>query len=1060
MCFTVNPRPAALIAVLAVALTVTLGGGMGRADENLGSGSVLLTVLGPDGRPLADHALDVYPAGPGFPQDEVGRGPTDDQGRLSLSLPAGLHRLRVVAPGVGFGATGTLEVGPGKTPVAELPPLAPFARISGTVAPALLRPGETVHVETFPPAKSTAVPPAPVDSQGRFQLTDVWPGQNQLSLVGAEGRNYYAQVRVAPGETHDGVVFTAPLVPAFVPPPDAAPPTFQAKLRGTVMDDTGRPVADADVYAAVPDFQRRLDTFSRLPLFQLPPPLMTRTDAGGHYVFPNVTLATPNYTYTLPVAAARAGLPPAIAYARVEPGRQGDLQADLILPTRHTGLTVRVLLGGKPLADAPVSLGPEAGVSGIGGWNWAWDPAGSPWPARIGGAASDAMGSLFFLSGTTGPDGVARFADLTPGLWTVQAQVGKYPDIQSTSIRGVAVRAGQGDACTLSLDTPPARPSSVQVLTPDGQPLAGRSLGLGTAYAAWPNSGGGTGLTLDTQGKAPLPPSLLTPGLWRLDVPYRDTPQQASPFFQITAEPYDAAGVLLAVSPALSSPAVLTLRAVHHGPGRVRVRLEDQDGRPAAGTVVISGFANGPDYAATVDARGEAVFPDMTSGQYTVQGYLAGHPSPPTLSNDGRPLPPDAALTGQAWVFPQTVTVSADSETPLTLRAQNVVYVRGRLPAPAPNTSVTITCDLPLLRAPGISFQEVGSCFDADRREFVYGPLLPGRATFSAYQFDEALRRNVQVASATATVTAGTVTHIPLTPTPPGPDAGKSLAEANPITGTVLLHDGRTPAWGALAVLSLPDWSGFAQAARADALGHLDDKALTPPQTAPYGRPTRPAPTGSDPPGPTLVAWLPGQAGATILPYVRGLDARIILPSPLSAPGRVTVGGQSVASLPGAFRVRAEYQGRGKLNDLLSLDVTAGPDGSFTLDGLTPGAYRVQAARDGIWLSATQTLTVGTGPPLPSLTLDIAPPGAPVVLHLTDSHGRPLPGQAVTPDVPPGPLADILWPPTITADGAGDLRLNSLTAGRHTFAMPGSNFPPLVVTVPPLSAAPERRGTL
>jgi hypothetical protein len=189
---------------------------------------------------------------------------------------------------------------------------------------------------------------------------------------------------------------------------------------------------------------------------------------------------------------------------------------------------------------------------------------------------------------------------------------------------------------------------------------------------------------------------------------------------------------------------------------------------------------------------------------------------------------------------------------------------------------------------------------------------------------------------------------------------------------------------------------------------------------------------------------------------------RIVLPHAIAATGRITVGGRSVAALDSTFRIRAAYQGLGALNDLLMLDATAQPDGSFTLPGLTPGTYQIQAARDGIWLSAAQTLTVGSAPP-PPLALDIPPPGVPMDLHLTDAAGHVLPGRVVSLDPPAGPLAALFRPPVITADGNGVLHLDGLGAGHHTLGNPWPEAPANSVLaafdVPPLSETEVRART-
>ncbi len=192
---------------------------------------------------------------------------------------------------------------------------------------------------------------------------------------------------------------------------------------------------------------------------------------------------------------------------------------------------------------------------------------------------------------------------------------------------------------------------------------------------------------------------------------------------------------------------------------------------------------------------------------------------------------------------------------------------------------------------------------------------------------------------------------------------------------------------------------------------------------------------------PVVVAWLPGACGATAAP-LRGAaeePSKVVLPPPISARGKVTVGGKAVRGRDNQFRVLAAYEGKGKLDNLLSVDVNAEADGGFELAGLTPGTYQVQAAMDGIWLSHAVRLTVKADAAEPeALTLDIGEPGASSVLELVHRDGKPAPGATARVTRPEGPLTDLLWPAEFTADGAGVVHIPPLEAGSHKVRAPGA----------------------
>ncbi len=1021
-------------------------------DEN-NTRFVSLTVRGPNGKALVDHAVTVSRLG--FPRPDVPdvSTTTDSHGQMTVRMPVGFVRLRVLAPGIGYGMTGSIEVGLGQTTQATLPPLAPFARLSGFIAPPIRRSGETLFLVSESNDGRPHPQIVPLDSQGRFALPDLPAGQVGLELHrGDPGQNLYFYYPVAPGENKAGVVLALPLN-GFSFPPYVPPAIHAVTLRGHVTDDHGKPVAGAVVYAEFPDPNPPSVSFASSFLFG-PPPLSTVTAADGGYVFRDIGISSGGSSAALivPVAAAAPGHPPALTAVRIKRDTPGDVSADLVLSTRHTGLLVHVTTpDGKPAPGVEVHLRPSAGLPGITA-----APVGDhplPYFSAGPGSMPDIVSRLFTLSGTAGPDGIVRFTDLVPGLWDVETN---DPPAKETAVparsarsRAVAVQAGHAASCTLALTLDPLAPA-VRVLSPGGEPIAVDGVMLEPA-------GRITDTRLfseripDAGDNEPLPASREKPGLWRVTANYRDG-TQSSIYYSSIPEPYNEASALVALSPALPPPALLTLRARHRTAGVLRVRLEGVDGRPAAGTVVIPNGPAEPGYAATVDSHGEAVFTDMPAGTYNLVGRLADGTTSPTVaarSSDWNvSLPTDAALAGRICVPSQQADVALDTETRVLLRATPAGFIRGRI-IPVAGTPLNAYVLTPHY-LPGTGQADVAGIIDPKTGEFIYGPLPPGPATLPLECEDLQIERPVLLCTISANIVGGKAVSVGSVTAPPLP--ASSAPEA--VSGTVFLHDGTVPAWGAQVVLFspsplYPQYPTLTAQTPADALGRLSG-AAAPTAGGFYtgeGLPP-PSPPEQNPSVPTLIAWLPGLTGAILLPYTAGQAVRIVLPAANFVSGRVTIGGQVPSGLKGALRVRAEYQGHGRLNDLLSLDATCQPDGTFTLRGLTAGTYQVQAARDGTWLSASQTVSVGDGL-LPPLTLDISPAGQPITLHLS-------PGEAVSLDRPAGPLTDLLWPVTVRADGIGDLRLDGLEAGHH-FVQPISGGPRIMFDVLPADEAVQKK---
>lgn len=1001
---------------------------------------ITLTVRGPDGGPLRGRGIQVVPAASPtvYGGAVVYTGRTDDGGRLRLRCFPGSLRLQVFAPGVGFGSTGVFDALPGQDAAPALPPLAPFARLSGTVAAALVAPGAAIHLEDFSREYEWYDPRGAVDTGGRWALDGVLPGPHRLVLAGGRGESEPVEVTVAPGERPAGLTIgpkkpTTEVAASLLDSagrPVNSPPMNKPAARGRVTDSAGRPVAGADVYADCLYFGGRR---GGQKVF------VVKTDGAGNYLIPDLPVGVGASGVSVHLVAHCSGFPLATGDGQSEIGRASgawrDMRVDLVLPAQHSGLAVRVLQDGLPLPNVPVDLTAD-------GENPRFSFFLDMGADR--GEAAQSLRKLLTPSAQTGPDGAAHFSDLTPGLWTVAANrptgvflITPRPTTPFNVSAGVLVRAGQNLSYTVGVH-PPSGAVALRVLAPDGHPPAGSPVLLTATTAREPNYGN---LSPTVDGAGNQRADLFAPGLFRIRARFRDAPLSIPPGTDALTGPFYEGAALVAVSPATASrgPTVIPTRRL--GPASLRVQLEDERGRPLRGTVSVSAAYGGGSYAASADAGGSVIFPDMPLGNYTLTARFAGRPDRTPLSHGSDPPPSDAALlAGAAQPLPQTVDIQGGEERAVTFRPQPVGYLRLRLDVP-PERAKDYWFDgrLPSER------DFLDTRLDPLTGESLVGPLLVGRRTFRLFRsVFEPVSENVPAGETTVTVEAGRVIRAVLVShEPPGPPL---LLESLVPSGTVLLADGTTPAWGARAGIFTADRPFPLRMVRADAQGRL----IVADQWRGARWPWKPTP--GSPAGPVVVAWLPGTSGATIIPYVPGQEARLVLPAPISLHGRVTVDGQPVTGLPSSFHIRAAYQGRGTLNEALSVDATAQADGTFELAGLTPGTYRVQAARDDIWLSGTQTLTVGAGA-LPDLTLDIAPPGLPVVLHLEDGQGRPLAGREVGVERPAGPLTALIWPAPLASDGAGDLRLDGLEAGPHRLTEPNAAFdvPAWTPNAPPLT---------
>jgi protocatechuate 3,4-dioxygenase beta subunit len=737
-CIPIITRAAAWAAAAVGGALAMMGAAAAEENSAAPPGTARIEVRGPDGRPLANAAVDVDFTGRdlSFARQEMrmrlmeargadGQPPaaaadplhrslrTDDKGVLWVEWATGVCGCRIEVKGVGFGATGSVEIPTGVTAKVHLPPLAARAAIP----------------------KDAGVP---------------------LRTVFEPAMLYFD--RPAAG--------------------GAGPrPPEQPAIAGKVVDTQGRPIAGATVMIDGEYFQNLHPGIIREQAV---------TDSEGRYHFAARDL--PGSVDYLAVCACAADRPPAFVRGPPETagGRAGAF--DIIVPDKGGSLEVQVLAGGKPAGRAAVMLQPADlwQFLRLGGWSR--------------GGPSDLVQSLR-PTAVTDAGGVVRFENLLPGPYTVTAVAGgAQDDLDHISMgfwdlfgsdkpygkaAGVLVAAAERRRVSVSIE---ARKPSIrmEVFYPNGRLAVERSVDMMYAQASQ-SDGTHTGRRLNNLGLADF--SFPDFGLWRLRLRFRDTTYRVNP---LTEEPFNQSETVVAVSPNLPANPITDFRAAARRTGSIEVALQDLDGKPVRGTVALAATIQTPAaYAGTTDDAGRILFTDLPSlDEYYVCPYSSLKPPPvPALART------DEELEGAA-VYPAKRVAVKSNDTKLVVRQERLGYVRGKVKAAdgLDLGKMELTIERPL--TPEVLAYVV---FDGKSGDFVAGPLQQGKTMLHLWYRGDDGPRDAGVTA--VDVTGGKVTHADIA-MPPLKDqrfAPRYAGELS-VSGQVVLADGKTPAWAARVI--------------------------------------------------------------------------------------------------------------------------------------------------------------------------------------------------------------------------------------------------------------------
>jgi len=1004
---------------------------------------------------------------------------TDLHGVARFQLPAGFLRLGVKVPGVGYGNTGATEFVPGVVAHPVLPPLAGYGSIDGMVPREVCGGRVTVGISS----PNVGQLRTDTDPSGHFHFADVPGGEWFVAASRGEDMNClcalgpYVSVNVGQSLPEVKAVplksnpcWTTPATsPTATPAPTSEPKTnaqvtFGHAIKsdppivwahGIVKDESGRLVENATVYALGTYYGgiRMMEAVAK-----------AKTDAKGYYELKGAS-GLNNFSATL--LATAPGHPPAwawpafpqISWFDTDPPVPEAVTQDLVLPAKSGQLTVTALYQGKPAAGANVAVYLEnANLRDI------WAMGGQ-------GEVRDEIENVAYPAATTDANGSARFDNLLPGQYRIYAiasdkmdrvrGLATYPqatkEVPSATASGIPVRIGGTTLHTIELYELPTE-VSFRVLHPDGSALEGNTpIQAGTGnQIQWSSS-----ISLDSTGLGHR--DMGSGGLWQIHFIHKGTTSAGgfrSP--DDFREPFDLASALLAVSPSLSADSVPVFRGRPVQPPSADIVVQDAKGAPVRASVTIIQLPLESVFGAGgTDKNGEIVFTGLLTGQeyvVHVSGTELANSKPVNWGDNEEPIPSPNQLSTQYVFTDEDFVAARESPNKLVVRPQPLCYIYGVLHS-------SRSKELLLTRiGRQLHGLQAGLRLRTSTGEFAAGPFLPGSAQMY-FKLGEQGREFAVPVELNSGSNEPTRFDIDIDRYAPDADGGTQVTGApnsflgmggihtqstgaQHLVGKVFLSDGVTPAVGAQVMYFEAGGSYPAIFAMTDALGELRPRGLwTGPAVASGG--------AAHVQSPVVVALLPGERGATIYsgPVHPNKELRLVLPLAISVGGAVAVDGRKPSQRPGIIHLLAAYQDQGVLKSALSVETTADAQGQFTLAGLTPGTYLVQAVLDDIWLSSVATLHVPREKIEP-VHLVIPAPGTAVRLELRDPSGKPLAGQSITLERS-GPLAH-LWPAHLISDGSGSIYIPTLETGRHTihvsgvsraltFDVPALPGPPLVV---------------
>ncbi|HTW93643.1 MAG TPA: carboxypeptidase-like regulatory domain-containing protein, partial [Tepidisphaeraceae bacterium] len=996
---------------------------------------VQVLIRGPDLQPVRNADVVIESVGPdSYDLTTSITAATDQQGVARFDFSQKVLEAKVFVPGVGYGNIGETEILAGEPATVDCPPLAPFATIEGTIPPKARVPGVIVTATPEDSIGQNNLFARP-DANGHFKITDVPAGRWYLdaSQYGQRVAEAHFQVDALPGQA----IHTSPLV---LPIPNEFPASISLSpaagagkkvvwVQGTVRDESGRPVPNATVYAVCVFFggMRNYQLTARV-----------QTDGAGRYAIRGDGGLE---SMTATVVATAPGSAPAWSWPLFDEPPQrwisGNLpqppappfnpaEDDLILPSPSSTLDVTVSADGHPEEGVTVAAYMQQAA------------LRDQWAAEEDEGASK-VNDVVYPIAVTGRDGVARFDHLLPGVYDIIAAAAAADVVRSLHdapffihskpaavvATGIPLRLGETSHYTMQIYPHPIQ-LAFDAVRPGGKPVTSTpSYGLKRVDGNFEESN----MNVEPTGVGHA--SVWDPGLYRIEV---GTEGGSDPTFA-------AAGVL-AASPLCQNIFIPVLTARHIALASIDVTVLDRQGRPVRASVELDGV--GPRISGSTNSSGSVLFqgvPTWGSDPFLVRAVALGS-FPPDIGSGEEPLPQPSTLRRRSELLPVACWVGRDKRTDIVMRPELAGYVMGFL-HPAKGHRIAeyqLYVDDYFRSGCGASVQL------RPDGGFVAGPFRAGRVglrlAITSSQFLTEPTRYY------CTVRAGEVAKLGIQ----APIFEPSWISAD-LHGEVVLSDGKTPALGAWVLVFEPRY-GVVIKAMADASGTIHPRDLA-----------RYAADPSQCPSTTIaLALLPGTAGGVLTtpPAHRGDPMRFVLPPPISATGTVTVAGLDPRDHAGVIHVIAACQGRGFLNSALSVRTTAQLDGHFTLGGLTPGDYEVQAALDDIWLSHTVALHVTDHDPAP-ISLSIPAPGAAVLLHLRDRAGRPMIGKSVVIDVPAGPLTQTLWPSSWISDGAGLVYIPTVNSGTLSGQMEDSGqkfsftVPPLPTTQPTQFTITEQR---